>query len=212
MKKSGGGGHNWGTEVEAEAPSATDAAGGWGGAVEAPEAPAGPVDALAAATEVGPAAEEEAAAEPEAEPEPKEEVVTMEEYEAEKAAKRGELDELVGSVSIKTVDRSEFGDMPALKKTDIEEKDFMGGKGAKKAKAKTQQRTKERFVDVGFRAPPVERPSGGRGEGRGFRGGRGGEGGRGGGRGFRGGRGEGRGYGGGGGGYGGVGGYGGGGG
>jgi plasminogen activator inhibitor 1 RNA-binding protein len=119
--------------------------------------------------------------------------ITLEEFQAKLKAEREAAAEKFGAVSEKTVDASEFSGGRVRNKKDEVGEDFLAaaasarGEAKKAAKGKGQRSsTKQAFVDVGFRAPAIERgESGGRG-----RGGRGGDR-EGGGRGGRGGRGRG---------------------
>ena len=185
MKKHGGGSHNWGTEADEKAGAADGAA----AATDSSEA------AAAAGGEEG--AEGGAATAEAAAPAEEEEVdnsITLEEFQAKLKAEREAAAEKFGAVSEKTVDASEFSGGRVRNKKDEVGEDFLvaaasaRGEAKKAAKGKGQRSsTKQAFVDVGFRAPAIERGEGGGGRGRGGRGadreGGGGRGGRGRGRG-----------------------------
>mmetsp|Transcript_31048 Transcript_31048/g.38939 ORF Transcript_31048/g.38939 Transcript_31048/m.38939 type:complete len:300 (+) Transcript_31048:210-1109(+) len=168
MKKGGAGGHNWG--------QADDITANTNDAEETPATTEAP-------------AEGQAPAEPEVEqPPPEPEVVhlSLEEYEAQKAAKAEELaeHEFFEERDELAVDEDEFEGL-TIKEAQEEEDDdiLLGGneaKGKKGKKKKSSGRAKQLVTDVGFRPPPIER--GGRGgRGRGDRGPRRDYGGRGGG-------------------------------
>lgn len=54
--------------------------------------------------------------------------LTLDEHEAVLAEKARELADMVGEVSIKTVDTSEFDENAIHKKDEVEEEGYMGGK------------------------------------------------------------------------------------
>lgn len=149
VKKNGAGAHNWGEP-------GTDA-------VEGEEAAAAvPVE--------GEAVEE-------VEPEVVVQELTMDEYEAVRAAKRtGEaFGALKASKAVAAVEGDRY-----VKDTNVQE-GFMQFGAAKEKRVRNRKSNKERFTDVAFKikssdAPPPEREErrGGGGEGGGFRGGRGG--------------------------------------
>ncbi|CAM9331741.1 unnamed protein product, partial [Scytosiphon promiscuus] len=161
MKKSGGGGRNWGNDAaagmdNAAATAALDAEGGagWaanGNAAEDPEATE-VVDGEAAEGAESP--KDDTPAPPAREPEPEEIQLTLDEHQAMLDAKAKELADMIGEVSIKTVDDSEFAEGAIRNKQEVQEEGYMGGKVAKTRKVKTQ-RTREVFQDVGFRAPSM---------------------------------------------------------
>ncbi|CAN0195445.1 unnamed protein product [Ectocarpus sp. 12 AP-2014] len=188
IKKSGGGGRNWGNDAAAGMDNAAanaeneaegDQGAGWGANGSAAPNAEDPTTETGdgQATDGGESPKEDMPAPPMPEPEPEEIQLTLDEHQAMLDAKAKELADMIGEVSIKTVDNSEFNDGAIRNKQEVEEEGYLGGKVSKTRKVKTQQRAKEVFQDVGFRAPAMNSGGDGRGRGRGRGGGRGGRGG-----------------------------------
>lgn len=178
MKKGGAGGHNWGVPEEEEPVSqATN----WSAAEEGSPNK----DVEVANPEQGETVEEQPSAEPVVEkppPEPEVKQFTLDEFEAQRAAKAKELaeqNELFEEREEVQVDENEFQGLTKKEEEEEDEGPILAGKDKKKKGKKGSGREKVLVTDVGFRPPPVERGGdggrrggrGGRGRGRGERGG-----------------------------------------
>jgi plasminogen activator inhibitor 1 RNA-binding protein len=160
-KKQGGGSHNWGVDTE-DPSSAT--------ILEEQPTFAEEETPIISPTEEIPAIV------PLEEVEQEEEIdtsMTLDEFQAKLRAEREKASEIFGAVKEKSVDQSEFsGGTLRQKESQLPENFHSGRPDSGEAKKSTKvKKVKQTFVDVGFRAPPIER--GGRGQGDRREGGRG---------------------------------------
>jgi hypothetical protein len=170
MKKGGAGGHNWGVAEEETAAQQSN----WNAVDESP--PSKDVEENTP-QDAGETSEAPQNAEPVVEqppPEPEVQQLTLDEFEAQKAAKARELaeqNELFEEREEVQVDEKDFQGLLRKEEDEDDEGPILTGKDKKKKGKKNSGREKILVTDVGFRPPPVER--GGDGGRRGGRGGRG---------------------------------------